>query len=74
MKKNYYELQIYIRYRDYLTVCTYVGTRSNANRKFRNFAISHGLDHSCCLRISAYPSIHSMLDGEHPVRITPFYV
>ena len=74
MKKNYYELQIYIRDRGYLTFCTYVGTRSNANRKFRNFAISNGFELHCCLRVLTYSSIQSMLCAQLPVCTTSFYV
>ena len=73
MKKNYYELQVYVRLRGYVTVSTYYGTRSNANRKFR-LAFSSMVDdpHSYVLRVCTYSSLDSMISCESPIRRSSF--
>lgn len=76
MTKKYYELQAYTSLRDYVTVCTYYGTRSNAIRKFRLFMGSvsdHPYSfHSFVFRVCAYNSLGSMLNYGPPVSITSF--
>lgn len=73
MKKNYYELQMYVPLKGYVTVYAYYGTRSNANRKFR-MALSSMVDNprSCVLRVCTYSSLDSMISGEFPIRQSSF--
>lgn len=75
MKKNYYELQAFIPYRNYVTIYAYSGTRSNANRKFRSFLSSNpSTCYSSCMRVQTYSSVHAMLAGDSPIRSLPFYL
>lgn len=73
MKKNYYELQMYVPLKGYVTVYAYYGSRSNANRKFRS-AISSMVDNpnSYVLRVCTYSSLDSMISGDSPIRQTSF--
>lgn len=73
MKKNYYELQVFVSPGNYSTIFAYHGTRSNCNRKFA----SHIRDckdrlPSSLFRINTYSSIESMLRGDSPVRQSSF--
>ena len=73
MKKNYYELQMYVPLKGYVTVYAYYGTRSNANRKFRMALSSMVNDpRSCVLRVCTYSSLDSMISGESPIRQSSF--
>lgn len=74
MKKNYYELQVYVPSLDgYRTIFAYYGTRSNCNRKFGSFISSYpGKFPSLMFISNTYPSIESMLSGESPVRVSVF--
>lgn len=75
MKTNYYELQVYVEGQDYRTIFAYVGTRSNANRRFRAFLqknyVSTFLSYN--FRVRTYSSVHSFLAGE-VIRTTPFFL
>ena len=75
MKTNYYELQVYVEGQDYRTIFAYVGTRSNANRKFRSFLrknyVSTFLSYN--FRVMTYSSVHSFLPGE-VIFTTPFFL
>lgn len=74
MKKAYYELQVYY-YREarYITLFSYYGFRSNANRKFRSFLRSNLPGYKTSnFRILTYSSVDSFLNGSSPVRSSIF--
>ena len=49
---------------------SYSGTRSDANRIFRNLCSSIGL-HNTTIRVCAYRDLdHYLTDEDHPVRVT----
>lgn len=75
MKTNYYELQVYVEGQDYRTIFAYVGTRSNANRKFRAFLRKNYTSTflSYNFRVRTYSSVHSFLAGE-VICTTPFFL
>lgn len=74
MKKNYYELQVYVPgLNGYRTIFSYYGTRSNCTRKFGSFVSSYpGRFPSLMFSVNTYHSIESMLSGESPVRVSVF--
>lgn len=72
MKTNFYVLQVYVPKEGYVTIFSYEGCRSNANRKFRSF-IKRTYDlPSQVFRVETYKSVLAYLD-DCPVRILPFY-
>jgi len=73
MKKNYYELQVFVRPKGYVTICTYYGNYSSANRKFRSFLNICVFEcQSIFFRVQAYSSLGSMLNGDAPIRSLSF--
>lgn len=73
MKKNYYELQVFVRPKGYVTICTYYGIRSNANRKFRLFLNTCIFEcQSIFFRVQTYSSLGSMLAGDSPIKSLSF--
>lgn len=75
MKTNYYELQVFVEGSDYRTIFAYVGTRSNANRKFRHFLHHVSFAYSVLsyrFRVRTFSSVRTYLSGDS-VCTTPFY-
>nr|DAH83059.1 MAG TPA: hypothetical protein [Microviridae sp.] len=73
MKRNYYELQILVPTKGYVTIYAYFGTRSNCVRKFKAFISSYnGSLPSMTFRINTYSSIESMLADDFPIRSASF--
>lgn len=72
MKRNYFELQVYVPQKGYITVYCYVGYRSNANRKFRSFIKDQFFLSSHVFRVRTFSCVHAYLSGDS-IRITPFY-
>lgn len=73
MKKNYYELQVYVAKKGYLTILSYSGLRSNANRKFRMYLDSFFPNYQAFVfRVLTYSSVESMINGDSSLRSLPF--
>lgn len=72
MKTNYYELQVYVPLRGYITVFVYVGNRSNANRKFRSFIKDQFTLPSHVFRVRTFSNVHTAI-AESPSRVTSFH-
>ena len=62
MKKHYYELQVLNLDNNYVTVMSYVGLRSNANRKFRRFIVESDIAYYQ-FRVKTYETLHSKIAG-----------
>lgn len=71
MKKYYYELQVLNLFNNYVTVLSYVGFRSNANRKFRHFIAENNLAYYQC-RIKIYETLYSKIAGISASLTLPF--
>lgn len=62
MKKHYYELQVLNLDDNYVTVMSYVGLRSNANRKFRRFISENDIAYYQ-FRVKTYETLRSKIVG-----------